>query len=235
MSAGRIVLVVAGALVVLALSLPALVAGGALVAARDGDGYYATGSQPLATPTHALVSDGLEVGADGPDALFREGRLGTVRVTATGTEAQPVFVGIARRSQVDAYLRGVAHDEVTDFEVDPFSVTTARRPGTAVPAAPTRPELLVGGRERQRSPDDRVAGAEGHVVGGRDERRRVGGRPHGRRRRGEGRLPALARDRPARRRRAARSRRRRGGRRGPPQSSFPRCHVAGGPGRLNGA
>jgi hypothetical protein len=139
--ARRIVPLVVGTLVLLVLALPALLGGGALVAVhateRDGDGFYATGSKTLATPAHALVSDGLDVGTGGPDWLFREGRLGTVRVTATGTSSEPVFVGIARRSQVDAYLRGVARDLITDFEVDPFTVASTRRPGTATPAAPT--------------------------------------------------------------------------------------------------
>jgi hypothetical protein len=88
----------------------------------------------LTTPTSALVSDELDVGTDGPDWLFHDGRLASVRVTATGTE--PVFVGIARTAQVDAYLDGVGHDEITDFELDPFSVTKARHQGAETPAPP---------------------------------------------------------------------------------------------------
>jgi hypothetical protein len=139
-SPARIGLIVLG-VVVGALALTALVGGGALLwlhtDRRDHDGYYSTGAKTLATPTYALVSDGLDIGTDGPDWLFRKGRLGTIRVTATGTAAEPVFVGIARSSQTAAYLAGVAHDDITDFEVDPFSVTRARRGGAATPAAPT--------------------------------------------------------------------------------------------------
>ncbi len=138
-STGQIVVIVVGVLAGL-LALALLAGGGALVwghsTQRDAKGYYATGFKSLATPTYALVSDGLDVGTDGPDWLFRRGRLGTVRVTANGAASHPVFVGIGRQSDVDAYLRAVAHDAVTDFEVDPFSVTYSRRPGEATPAAP---------------------------------------------------------------------------------------------------
>jgi hypothetical protein len=76
------------------------------------------------------------VGGDGSDWLLRRGRLGTIRVAATSTSAHPVFVGIGPKARVDSYLASVTHDAVTDFEVDPFSVTYARRAGTAAPAAP---------------------------------------------------------------------------------------------------
>jgi hypothetical protein len=138
-SAGRFIAIVAGTL--LGLLAVAVVALGAVLVGmhstkRDADGFYATGTKTLETPTHALVADKIDVGTDGPGWLFRKSRLGTIRVTARGTPAKPVFVGIARTSQVDAYLRGVAQDEISDLEVDPLSVTYHRRPGAATPAAP---------------------------------------------------------------------------------------------------
>ena len=138
-SGGHIAAIVTG-VVVLAIATAALLGGGVVIAAdttqRDSDGYYASGVETLTTPTHALVSNGLDVGTAGPDWLFRQARLGTVRVTASGTASTPIFVGIARKPLVDRYLRGVGHDEITDFEVDPLSVTTVRRPGSAAAAAP---------------------------------------------------------------------------------------------------
>jgi hypothetical protein len=118
------------------------VAGGALLVGvdhgkRDASGFYATGQTTLATPTHALVSDEIDLGNSGPSWLFRKSRLGVVRIVATGTRDRPVFIGVGRTSQVRAYLRGVSQDRITDFDVDPFSVTHHARPGTSTPAAPT--------------------------------------------------------------------------------------------------
>lgn len=136
----RIAFTVIGAIAAV-VAIVAIAAGGALVAVhetqRDADGFYVSGAKTLKTTTSALVSDKLDVGTDAPDWLFRQGRLGTIRVSATGSAGNPIFVGLARESQVNAYLRGVTHDEITDFELDPFSVTSARRPGAATPSAPT--------------------------------------------------------------------------------------------------
>jgi hypothetical protein len=138
-TSGRVALTVVGVGIAL-LALAALACGAVLIGIhttqRDSDGFYATGSNPLTTSTHALVSDRLEVGTDGPDWLFRKGRLGTIRITATGTSDKPIFIGIAPAADAEAYLRGVARDEITDLKVDPFSVTSARRAGSATPLWP---------------------------------------------------------------------------------------------------
>jgi hypothetical protein len=136
----RLALIVAGAsLTIFALVL--LGSGGVLVGVHstkpDRDGFYTSGSHLVSTPTQAFVVRKLDVGTDGPDFLFRKGRLGTLRVTATGTPSEPIFVGITRQGQVDRYLRRVAYDEVEDFDLDPFSITTRRHPGPAEAAPPT--------------------------------------------------------------------------------------------------
>jgi hypothetical protein len=128
--------IVAGALMA-AVGVGTLVGGGALVTVhatqRDGDGFYTSQARALDTPSHALVSEDLDVGTDGPDWLLSDGRLGDVRVAATGRDG-PVFVGIAPRSDVDAYLGGVAH-EVTDFDGG-TPLRSIREAGTATPAPP---------------------------------------------------------------------------------------------------
>ena len=202
--------VVAGA-VVAALALAVLAVGAALVGVhatqRDGDGYYASGHNRLATPTRALVSENLDVGTDAPGWLFDDGRFGTLRLTASGTAEEPVFVGIARTAAVSDYLRGVDRDEITDFELDPFSVDTTHHRGPAVPGAARNAVLLGGVRHGRRRAGDRVAGRRGRLVGRRHERRRHGRRRDRRQRRREARLHPLGRGRrPRLRRRDARRR-----------------------------
>ena len=53
----------------------------------------------------------------------------------------PVFVGIARTSDVDDYLRGVDHAVVTDFDSAPFRADYREQPGRAVPAPPARQRI----------------------------------------------------------------------------------------------
>ena len=140
MSAGRIALLVVGSIV--ALLALAFLAGGAVLfwahtSERDGGGYYSTGSERFQTLTYALVSDDLDIGTDGPDWLFREGRLGTIRLRGTSTEpGKQIFIGIARTADVDRYLGNVSRARVSDLEFDPFAVAYERLPGNATPEPP---------------------------------------------------------------------------------------------------
>lgn len=50
--------------------------------------------------------------------------------------SKPVFVGIARKRDVDAYLAGVDRAVVTNLDFDPFSVRYARHAGAKSPGLP---------------------------------------------------------------------------------------------------
>jgi hypothetical protein len=103
----------------------------------DVDGYYTTATHHFSSPTRALTTDGLDVGANAPDWLFSSDTFGHVRIDPRSTDsATPVFVGIARTRDVDAYLDQVQHDEVADLEFDPFTLDKSRRAGEARPAMP---------------------------------------------------------------------------------------------------
>jgi hypothetical protein len=119
-SGPRILLIVLGSIAGL-FAIALLVGGGVIVwvheAKRDASGYYATSAKPLATPTFALVSSGLEIGTGVPDAFLRRGRLGTIRVVASGASRHAIFIGVARTARVRSDLHAVVRDELTDFEV----------------------------------------------------------------------------------------------------------------------
>ena len=137
-NAGRIAVLLSG--VVVSFIGVALVLGGLALAlahglARDSDGFYTTGTERLETRTYALTVEDVDLGNDTAD-LVPEDLLGRVRVRAERPGGQPVFVGIARERDVDAYLRGVGHAELDD--VDPPEYVThrggpPRRPPTSEP------------------------------------------------------------------------------------------------------
>jgi hypothetical protein len=114
----------------------ALLAGGGLglwaLGERDSDGYFTTNSpHRLGTPTFALATSSLDI-SDAPG--FVADGIGTVRIRASST--QPIFLGIAKTTDVNAYLARVSHTEITDFDADPFKVTSHTVPGAGRPAPP---------------------------------------------------------------------------------------------------
>jgi hypothetical protein len=131
MKAGRIALFTTG-------SLAAMLAAGLLAGAvwmfnanNDSVGYVVTGTHPVATDTYAFASQDLDVNADF-DWLYDRGPKLRVR----GESGKPLFIGIARSDEVERYLAGVAHEQVTDLDLEPLALTTERQQGTADPAAP---------------------------------------------------------------------------------------------------
>jgi hypothetical protein len=103
---------------------------------RDGNGYYTAGPERISTSTSALVSPSLDIGGTGPDAFYTDDFLGEVRIDFASTSGAPVFIGIGPAADVAAYLNGVGHDEVADFDVDPFKLSTTARAGDKAAAAP---------------------------------------------------------------------------------------------------
>ena len=147
MSAGRIVLIVVGGLLAL-IGLGLAAGGGALVWAhgtqRDADGYFTTSTERFSTTTYALTSDRVDLGTEGEHVAADLGDLARVRVrAASAAPDRPVFVGIGRERDVEAYLARVPHDEVSDVEFDPFRVRYRPQPGIAAPAPPTRQGFWV--------------------------------------------------------------------------------------------
>jgi hypothetical protein len=136
-SAGRVAAIIGGALA--GLVAFALVVGGAVLlyanGQKDRDGYVSTGSDRFHTSTYALATDDLDVNTDMPGWLDEGSALGHVRLKATSRNGKPVFVGIARTKDVDAYLRGAGHATVTDVNYSPFRASYDTH-GGARPAPP---------------------------------------------------------------------------------------------------
>ncbi len=143
----RAVLVTAGVLLA-AGGAVAMTAGGAVVVVVGQDNALSTGSHRVATATTALVTPIDNISDRGVDVLGRP----SLRTTVSDA-AQPVFIGIGPAKQVDAYLEGAAVETVTDFEVDPYDLTTTIRAGTAVPAAPADQSFWLARSDGARSAD----------------------------------------------------------------------------------
>jgi hypothetical protein len=136
-SAGRIVAIVSGAIAGL-VAFGLVLVGAVLLYAngqKDHDGYVSTGSDRFHTQTYALATDDLDVNTDAPDWVDTGTALGHVRLKATSRDGKPVFVGIARTKDVDAYLRGTSHATVTDVDYSPFNASYRTHSGSR-PAPP---------------------------------------------------------------------------------------------------
>src|SRR3954454_16970285 len=110
---------------------------------KDSDGYFTTASERFASPAYAITADDLRIGAHGPSWLLSSDRYGAIRLTADSRADKPVFIGVARTRDVEAYLRGVAHREVEDIEYAPFSARYTQHDGTRRPAAPAAQKIWV--------------------------------------------------------------------------------------------
>lgn len=112
--AGRVLALVAGVLLLLAATGIG-VGGGALVAVsgnRDASGYLTSQPMEVSTPTAAITAEGIDIQRDDgwAGAIVDYGR---VRVTASSPDHAALFIGIGNESDIDRWLAGTAHDELT--------------------------------------------------------------------------------------------------------------------------
>jgi hypothetical protein len=138
LSGARIATLVAAG--VLAVCSIGFLAAGALLlwgdSRHDEQGYINSDRERLQTRTSALVTDNLDLDLDGADRLIGSDAFGKVRLQVEAAAGEPVFVGIAPTNRVEDYLRGAAHDVVTDVDLAPFHIAHRTRDGAARPAAP---------------------------------------------------------------------------------------------------
>ncbi len=143
MSAGRIFGIVVGGLVLLTGLGLLFAGGGVLVAERvlaDADGFVSLRSASISQDAYAVVAP-VQI-EEVPWFWHRHAVTLRVEVAGRGTEAKPLFVGLADRVDIDRYLSGAAYAEVrrVGFEPDRPHVPSLQyrtATGTMIPAAPT--------------------------------------------------------------------------------------------------
>src|SRR4051812_4941335 len=130
LTGGRLAAIIAGGAIASLATLVLLAGAGFqwLDNQKDADGYYTTSSERFTTGTYALTSENLEID-DGVPGL-------DTRLKVRSDNGKPVFVGIARTSDVETYLVQSAHATVTDIEARPFDADYTTVPGPTQPAAP---------------------------------------------------------------------------------------------------
>jgi hypothetical protein len=137
-SAGRIASVIAGA--VAAVLAVGFIAAGALLlwgnSEKDDQGYLSTGKDRYAASTYALATDNLDVDLDGAGWIMDRDDFGKIRLEVDSSSDKPVFVGIARTSDVSEYLSGTSYTSVTDVDYSPFHASYADHGGDRRPALP---------------------------------------------------------------------------------------------------
>jgi hypothetical protein len=134
-TSGGVVAIVLGGLLATA-ALVAMAVGGLALwgdSQKDRDGYLSTGTDRYAASTNALTTDELDF--DGVYPGFGGDAFGKVRLQATSRDGKPVFVGVARTADVERYLDGTRHTDVTDVDYDRFDPSYRDFDGS-VPAAP---------------------------------------------------------------------------------------------------
>jgi len=131
-SKGKTALTTAGAIVLVLGALVVAAGGAALWQTGTSDGgYISSGAHRFDTTSHAIVTEDLKVDSDIPRWLIAR-----TRITASPSDGKPVFVGVARKRDVDAYLANVSRSQIRNLEYGSFRVDYTKRAGTASPARP---------------------------------------------------------------------------------------------------
>lgn len=138
-----------GAWIAVVLGTVIAAAGGTAIWAntwqRDDNGYFSAKAHHYQTHTRAIATENITVGSYVPTSLA-----GKVRLDVSGDK--PLFVGIAPKATVDAYLARVEHTEATKLDLDPFKVTYVDHAGTVNPGPPARELFWAAGVSGTSSP-----------------------------------------------------------------------------------
>ncbi len=140
MSAGRIVLLVFGAIFLL-VAIVMLVGGGVLVWAdqtlKDSEGFLTSDTITLESDSYAITTHPADINFSG---WWPWGWNDFVTIKVEGSNnnsAKQIFIGIADEADVSDYLRNVNYDEIREFRIHSDEISYRNHPGSAVPEAPT--------------------------------------------------------------------------------------------------
>ena len=146
MSAGKVVLIVFGAIFIL-ISIGMILGGGALVwvdqALKDSEGFVITDTIDFERGSYAITTQPADIDFKGwwPWGWHN---FATVKMEGENNDSsKQIFIGIAKESYVKDYLLHVNYDEIRELSLYPEKVTYRNHPGRSVPEAPTEQTFWV--------------------------------------------------------------------------------------------
>jgi hypothetical protein len=145
-NAARIVLLVFGILFVLA-AFGLIVGGGVVLAVdsslKDEQGYFMTGFKPVQVDSSMVVTQPADIDMNTGWDRWNRSRV-TLKVEAYNDDrTKPVFIGIARASDLNPYLRDSAYDEITGFDFPNDRIEFRPHAGKAGSIPPTSSSFWV--------------------------------------------------------------------------------------------
>ncbi len=143
MSAGKVVLLVFG-IIVLLVSVGLVFGGGALLwangALTDDEGFFTTRFVRLEKGSSAIITEPADIDLSAA-WIWDWSDLVTFKVEGySGDPSKQIFMGIAEESDLDSYLHNVGYDEITEFSIYPYEIDYKYHPGgfsAAPPASQT--------------------------------------------------------------------------------------------------
>lgn len=144
MSAGKIVLLVFGVIVVL-ISFSLLAGGGASIWADathvDSEGFINSDTIDIERDSRAVITGPIDIDETALKVVTWMGIITDFEVEGRSNDSSKgIFIGVADESDIEAYLSNVAYDEMTFSDISWLSideVTYTRHLGSSTPAAPT--------------------------------------------------------------------------------------------------
>ena len=147
MSAGKILLLVFGVIIIL-VAVGLMFGGGTLLwleRTHTDEGFIASDPVDIERDSHAIVTGPIEIDEVALDVLDWLGIATAFAVEGSNNDpAKNIFIGVAEESDVEAYLSDVEYDEMSfahtgwlAFE----SVDYTNHPGSSQPAAPASEEF----------------------------------------------------------------------------------------------
>lgn len=111
------------------------------LAKRDSAGYFTGSDHRVANRSYAVTHDGVDI--QYLPNWANDGKLAELRIAATSDTGRPLFIGVARERDANAYLANVAHANLNDFEKSDSQQTYDLVRGTAKPPRPASQDIWV--------------------------------------------------------------------------------------------